>query len=232
ALKTERAKLSELAALLAEALQSARASLQRAESAYEAFRTRTITLPPDPGAAAAAAAGVQSPMSEFFGLRMAYDQMRRDQLAVAHVLTQAHDSAASIDALAAIGAVQQSLDQKQALSELTTKRAELRALRQRYNEARLGEASTVADVQVLDAAVSPQEAAKNTASRLVAFGFVVGLSLGMVAAVVVDRLDPRVHHPDQVTEQMGLSIIGVLPHVRDRRAGPDDQQVAHAIEAM
>src|SRR5438034_2706830 len=55
---------------------------------------------------------------------------------------------------------------------------------------------------------------------------------GMVAAVVVDRLDPRVHHPDQVTEQMGLSIIGVLPHVRDRRAGPDDQQVAHAIEAM
>src|SRR3989454_6718663 len=43
---------------------------------------------------------------------------------------------------------------------------------------------------------------------------------------------PRVHHPDQVTEQMGLSIIGVLPHVRDRRAGPDDQQVAHAIEAM
>ena len=314
ALKLKRAKLSELAALLAEQLQSARASLQRAESAYEAFRTRTITLPPDPGAAAAAAAGVQSPMSEFFGLRMAYDQMRRDQLAVAHVLTQAHDSAASIDALAAIGAVQQSLDLKQALSELTTKRAELRALRyrytedhpavrrlatdidvlqrqaipglaralhadlgaraqtlateisaggrelqaipqrsieegrlrrdvsiaenlyasvqQRYNEARLGEASTVADVQVLDAAVSPQEAAKNTASRLVAFGFVVGLSLGMVAAVVVDRLDPRVHHPDQVTEQMGLSIIGVLPHVRDRRAGPDDQQVAHAIEAM
>src|SRR5206468_140326 len=106
------------------------------------------------------------------------------------------------------------------------------SVQQRYNEARLGEASTVADVQVLDAAVSPQEAAKNTASRLVAFGFVVGLSLGMVAAVVVDRLDPRVHHPDQVTEQMGLSIIGVLPHVRDRRAGPDDQQVAHAIEAM
>src|SRR3989441_13255882 len=35
ALKLKRAKLSELAALLAEQLQSARASLQRAESAYE-----------------------------------------------------------------------------------------------------------------------------------------------------------------------------------------------------
>src|SRR2546426_11901216 len=40
------------------------------------------------------------PYTTLFRSRMAYDQMRRDQLAVAHVLTQAHDSAASIDALA------------------------------------------------------------------------------------------------------------------------------------
>jgi tyrosine-protein kinase Etk/Wzc len=31
---------------------------------------------------------------------------------------------------------------------------------------------------------------------------------------------------------MGLPILGVLPHVENRAAGPDDQHVAHVIEAM
>jgi polysaccharide biosynthesis transport protein len=105
-------------------------------------------------------------------------------------------------------------------------------VQQRYEEARLAEGSTVADVRILDRAVAPVEPIRDAATRFIALGFVAGLGLGLLGAVVADRRDPRVQHPDQVTQQIGLPILGVLPHVGDRQAGAKDEQVAHAIEAM
>jgi tyrosine-protein kinase Etk/Wzc len=106
------------------------------------------------------------------------------------------------------------------------------SVQQRYDEARLAEASSVADVRILDAAVAPQEPLKDTAARMIVMGFVAGLGLGLAGAVVADRLDQRVRYPTQVTRQMGLTILGVLPHVQDRGAGPDDEHVTQVIEAM
>ncbi len=63
--RLKRAKLTELARLLDEQLQSAGGNLRLAEDALEAFRSRTITLPPDPGAASASAALRGSPLSDF-----------------------------------------------------------------------------------------------------------------------------------------------------------------------
>jgi tyrosine-protein kinase Etk/Wzc len=105
-------------------------------------------------------------------------------------------------------------------------------VQQRYDEARLAEASSITDVRILDAAVPPQEPLKDTASRLIVLGFAAGLGLGLVGAVLADRIDPHMRYPEQVTRQMGLPILGVLPHVKDRAAGPDDEEVAHVIEAM
>jgi len=105
-------------------------------------------------------------------------------------------------------------------------------VQQRYDEARLAEASSVADVRILDAAVAPQEPVGNSTSQFIILGLAAGLGLGLVGAVVGDRLDPRMRYPEQVTRQMGLPILGVLPHVKDRAAGPDDEHVTHVIEAM
>jgi tyrosine-protein kinase Etk/Wzc len=80
--------------------------------------------------------------------------------------------------------------------------------------------------------VAPQEALKDAASRLIVMGFAAGLGLGLAGAVVADRMDPRMRYPTQVTRQMGLTILGVLPHVQDRGAGPDDEHVTQVIEAM
>jgi capsular exopolysaccharide synthesis family protein len=106
------------------------------------------------------------------------------------------------------------------------------SVQQRYDEARLAEASSVADVRILDAAVAPQEPLKEMAARLILMGFVTGLGLGLAGAVLADRMDPRMRYPTQVTRQMGLTILGVLPHVQDRGAGPDDEHVTQVIEAM
>jgi capsular exopolysaccharide synthesis family protein len=318
ATELKRVKLTEVARLLNEQFLAAGRDLQQAESAYEKVRVRSITVTPEltsstsaagvGGAAAGGSAGAQA-LGDFFSLKLEQDRLRRDREAIERVL-----ASGSVDGLALIGAVQRSADLTQALRELTTKRAELRALRygytadhpsvrrvtgeirdlerttipelarafvtdlaareqmlapqiaggsrdlqtipqraieearlrrdmdmaatlylsvqQRYNEARLAEASSVADVRVLDAAVAPQEALRNKASRHIILGFAAGLGLGLLGAVLADRFDPRMRYPDQVTRQMGLPILGVLPHVTNRGADPGDDQVTHVIETM
>jgi capsular exopolysaccharide synthesis family protein len=305
----KRSKLTELARLLDDQLAAAKENLQARENALAAFRAHTITLTPDPSAAAAPA-GAQN-ANDYFRLKVEGDQLRRDREAIGRAL--AGDSA-GIEGLAFIGAVQKSADLTQALQELTTKRAELRALRYRYtddhpsvrkvvadiallqqrtiptlartlaselqarersltpeiaaggrelqqapqravdearlrrdadlaagvyisvqqrqSEARLGEASSVADVRLLDAAVAPRVAANRTDPKFLIMGMLVGLALGCVGAVVADRFDPRLRYADQVTREMGLRILGMLPHVKNRDAGPGDAQVAQLIEAM
>src|SRR6267378_2732751 len=133
----KKARLTEQTHLLADQLAAAKQNLDRAENALAAFRTKTITLTPDPGTGGAGGlAGVTTPgaRTEFFTLRVEMAQLRRDREEITRALRQTGDSGATLDALAFIGSVQQSPDLKQALQELTTKRADLRALRYRYTD--------------------------------------------------------------------------------------------------
>ena len=130
------------------------------------------------------------------------------------------------------GIPQRDLEEARLRRDMEMAAALYTSVQQRYNEARLAEASSVADVRILDAAVAPQEPLKDTAARLIMMGFVAGLGLGLAGAVVADHVDPRMRYPTQVTRKMGLNILGVLPHVQDRGAGPDNEHVAQVIEAM
>src|SRR5437667_9304 len=114
-------------------------------------------------------------------------------------------------------------------------------LQSRFEEARLAEASTVPDVRILDHAVVPQRPVRNTAPRVIMLGFVASLGLGLFGAVVLDRIDPRVRYPDQVSREMGLAILGAVPHLRTLpRAGrhgrggvPEDvNQVVGALRGV
>jgi len=99
------------------------------------------------------------------------------------------------------------------------------ALQQRFDQARLAAESTVPDVRILDPAVVPQRPVKNTAPRLLLLGLIAGLGLGMVGAVVLDRVDPKVRYPEQVSRDLGLPILGVLPHLRSK-------EPAEVVEAL
>ena len=84
-------------------------------------------------------------------------------------------------------------------------------LQQRYAEARLAEASATPDVRILDSALVPQRPVKNTAPRIILLACVAGFGLAVVGAVLLDRVDPRVRYPDQVSREMGLPILGAIP---------------------
>ena len=99
------------------------------------------------------------------------------------------------------------------------------ALQERYDQARLAAEATVPDVRVLDPAVVPQRPIKNTAPRLLMMGLIAGLAIGMIGAVVLDRMDAKVRYPEQVSRDLGLPILGVVPHLRNK-------EPAEVVEAM
>src|SRR6185503_418396 len=119
----KRAKLTELARLLDDQLEAAKGNLRRAEDALASFRARTATWAPQTAAGLSGTAGA----SDYFTLRLQSEQLGRDREAINRVLARPDSN--GIEALSFIGAVQNSPDLTQALKELTTKRAELRALR-------------------------------------------------------------------------------------------------------
>jgi len=113
-------------------------------------------------------------------------------------------------------------------------------LQQRYEEARLAEASTIPDVRVLDAAVVSREPVSAMGGRLILLGFCGSFGLAVVGAVLLDRVDPRVRYPDQVSREMGLAILGAVPHMRTLPQGrhgrgrvPEDvNQVVEALRGV
>ncbi len=103
-------------------------------------------------------------------------------------------------------------------------------IQQRYTEAQLAEVSSIPEVRILDRAQRPETPLFNVGALLIALAFLGSSVAGVVGAVVLDRVDSRVRHPDQVTRTMGLTILGAVPHV-SRRNGKRDQ-VAPVIEAF
>jgi len=103
-------------------------------------------------------------------------------------------------------------------------------IQQRYSEVQLAEVSSIPEVRILDRAQRPETPLFNLGIVLIALAFVGGSAAGVLGAVVLDRLDSRVRHPDQVTRAMGLTILGAVPHVSRRNGKSDD--VAPVIEAL
>jgi len=102
------------------------------------------------------------------------------------------------------------------------------ALQQRFDQARLAAESTVPDVRILDPAVVPQRPFKNTAPRLLLMGLLAGLGLGVLGAITLDRVDPKVRYPEQVSRDLGLPIIGAVPHLRAKEPG----EVVEALRGL
>ncbi len=100
------------------------------------------------------------------------------------------------------------------------------ALQERFDQARLAAEASVPDVRILDPAIVPQRPVKNTTPRLLLMGLLAGLGLGVVGAVVLDRVDPRVRYPEQVSRELGLPILGAVPHARAR------EEPAEVVEAL
>lgn len=105
-------------------------------------------------------------------------------------------------------------------------------LRERYEEARLGTATTVPDVQILDGAAIPQQPVKAIGIQLVLLGIMLGAAVGVAVCILLDSFDPRVRHPREVSHGMGLAILGALPDVKAKSPVSGEAKTMQAIEAL
>jgi polysaccharide biosynthesis transport protein len=134
AAQLKRAKLDELTSVLAEQLAYAEQSLREAEIDLENFRIRTVTLPSE--RATPLAPGIQltrDPVFDrFFDMRIELEQRMRDRAVIAQTLERMERNELSPEALLVVGAVGSSAELTRVIDERTERRAELRALEQRY----------------------------------------------------------------------------------------------------
>ncbi len=98
-------------------------------------------------------------------------------------------------------------------------------IQQRYQEARLAEVSTLPEVRVLDRAARPQAPVYSARALVVVLGFFGSFAAGLIGAVLLDQVDPRLRYPEEVTRRMGLPILGAVPHAGTGAA-------AHAVASV
>jgi capsular exopolysaccharide synthesis family protein len=125
------------------------------------------------------------------------------------------------------------IDDERLNRDRTTAEQTLAGVQQQYDQVRLAEVSALPDVKLFDRAVVPQRPVGTLAPVLIALAFLGSLGAGVVGAVLLDRTDTRFRYPEQVTTDMGLSILGVVPRVsRENGNGRNAPQVIEALRSI
>ena len=88
------------------------------------------------------------------------------------------------------------------------------SLHGRADGTRMAEASASADIRVLDPAVSPVQPSKDNQAAILLASLFGGLALLSGLALFFDRSDKRFRYPEQVSKDLGLTILGSVPHLR------------------
>lgn len=125
------------------------------------------------------------------------------------------------------------IEEMRLLRNVATRENLYNLLKNRFEEARLAEASSIPDVSILDPAAAPQHPTRNTAPRLIAMCTAAGFALAIILTLLLDRMDPRVRYPEQVTKDMRLGILGGIPTLKQgKQPGLDIREATQVVEAF
>lgn len=104
-------------------------------------------------------------------------------------------------------------------------------IQSRYESARLAAVSSIPDVRILDDATVPHRPTNPDAKPMaVAMAFLLSLGVGVGGSILRDRTDGRVRYPKQVTDEIGLPILGGIPMAATSVG--DSEQTEQVIEAF
>ena len=107
------------------------------------------------------------------------------------------------------------------------------SLRSRYDQAQLAEKSATPGVRIMDEAVAPIRPTTNTKPQIVIASLLGSLLLGLAIALLLDRLDRKFRYPEQVSNDLGLDILGAVPSLKSARAGDiTPEEATQMVEAF
>ncbi len=95
--------------------------------------------------------------------------------------------------------------------ELDTTRTLYEGLLQRYKEVGVTGGITANNISIVDPATPPREPSKPSMMVNLALAALLGLGLGVLAALLLEVLDETVATPDDVEKKLGVPVLGVIP---------------------
>lgn len=98
--------------------------------------------------------------------------------------------------------------------EATSNRQVFEALLQRAKETGISSELKASNIRVIDPAEVPLRPASPRKVPILLFAVVLGLPLGMAAAIGRELVDDRVKSPDEIKNMLGLKFLGFAPAVR------------------
>ena len=104
-------------------------------------------------------------------------------------------------------------------------------LQGRYEEAHLAELSVEPDLAVLDSAAMPEFPILNRGRQ---FGIAIilgGVAAAILLALILERLDKRIRYTHQVRQELGLGVIGAVPHAAQELT-PNPLDVMQLLESF
>ena len=108
------------------------------------------------------------------------------------------------------GSLQQDAEEARLTERVENARKVADELRVEYEKARIAEAVTAGQVEIVDHAARPVKPAGIGLAQLLALGLLVGLVLGGAGAFVADHFGRSIDRRAQV-EHLGMSVLGVVP---------------------
>ena len=85
-----------------------------------------------------------------------------------------------------------------------------RLMRQKFEEARITEASQLGKIRVIDPAVSPINRTSPNVKINLAIGLILGLGLGSLAAFLIEKTDNSIKGVSEI-ERKGITVLGIIP---------------------
>ena len=129
------------------------------------------------------------------------------------------------------GSLQRDAEEARLTERVDNARKVADELRIEYEKAKIAEAVTVGQVEVVDHAARPVKPAGVGLAELLGLGLFVGLVLGTAGAVLADRLGKSISQRAQV-EHLGMPVLGVVPHSSRGRHGKGPQGAEAVVEAF
>ncbi len=106
-------------------------------------------------------------------------------------------------------------------------------LQNNYEQTKLTLQSSIPDVRLLDRALTPRFPTSNKAPMIILMGFAVGLAAALALAILLDHVDKRFRYPEQVSDELGLTILGAVPAIKKLKTGQRaPKEASQVIEAF
>lgn len=103
----------------------------------------------------------------------------------------------------------------------------------RLKNAELAARTNLPDLQIVDRATIPGTPSEDQGPRLFMIASLAGLGLGLGGSLLLDRLDDKVRYPDQVTNDIGLPVLGMVPRIADPGHGAEPpQEILESFRAI